>query len=86
MEELKIPVISRLAEYEAPAAEAKIKKNLSNEETIVYNLLSCKPLSLDEIMASSKLSLQRVMGLLLGLEIKRAVKRLAGRQFIRSAD
>jgi len=85
LEELEIPLISSLVLKEGPDdSQAEEKKNLSNDETIVYNLLSCKPLSLDEIITRSGLGLQRLMELLLGLELKRIIKRLPGRQFIRS--
>ena len=57
--------------------------DLTGEEKIVYKNLSREPRYLDEIVRSSGVSVNRAAGLLLGLELRRLVKELPGKNFVR---
>ncbi|MDD4908234.1 MAG: DNA-processing protein DprA [Candidatus Omnitrophica bacterium] len=82
--ELQLPLSEAVTRKDTQNSSAMEKKNLSNDEAIVYNLLSHKPLSQDEALERSGLILPEFMRAILGLEIKRAIVQLPGRQFIRN--
>jgi DNA processing protein len=73
--ELQLPLSEALAHDNTQDDPDMEKKNLSNEEAIVYNLLSCKPLSQDEILERSGLPRPRLAQLLVSLEIKKNIYR-----------
>lgn len=73
--ELQLPLSEAVANKNIPDGSSTEKKNLSNEEAIVYNLLSHKPLSQDEILEQSGFALSRLAQLLVSLEIKRSIRR-----------
>lgn len=54
------------------------------EEAVLYDLLSKQPLFIDEIVESTDFDLSRIMEALLGLQLKKLVKQLPGKQFIRT--
>jgi DNA processing protein len=59
----------------------KVKIEVSGEEKELCNLLSGEPKQIDLISRESGLPTARVLGLLLGLELKGAVKQLTGKRF-----
>ncbi len=63
--------------------QVRIKPKLSEEEKLLYNLISNEPLALDSILERSKLNLPLVMHSLLNLEIKGFIQQRAGRQFVK---
>lgn len=82
IEELALPVRQRLGRGSAPAAA---KNNaLDIKENSLYNLLSCSPLHLDEIAQRAHIGIAEASGLLLGMQLKRIIKELPGKHFIRN--
>jgi DNA processing protein len=59
----------------------KVKIEVTDEEKQLCNLLSGDPKQIDLISRESGLPTSRVLGLLLGLELKGAVKQLTGKRF-----
>ena len=69
--------------------QADISKNntdieLDNEEKVVYNSLSREPLTLDEICQTSGANITEVLTALFRLEMKRAVRQLPGKRFLKN--
>lgn len=58
------------------------KPELTQEEEIIYNLLSDEPKHIDTISRESRLTSNKVLGILLGMEIKGAVRQLPGMSFV----
>jgi len=56
---------------------------LSCAETLLYNIISNQPVSLDDILERTDLGIPDLSPALLGLELKRIIRQLPGRQFIR---
>lgn len=56
---------------------------LSCAETLLYNIISTQPASIDDILERTGLGIPGLSPALLGLELKRMIKQLPGRQFIR---
>jgi len=85
-----------LEEFILPAAgckkeEAGLDKNLSSslpsqgrEECELYGLISGQAVQLDELVEKTALDIPRVSAILLRLEMKKLVKQLPGKQFVRS--
>lgn len=61
------------------------KLNIAEDESILYNLISHQPLCLDDIVGTLNMDVARVSGALLGLQIKKLIKELPGKQFIKVA-
>ena len=59
----------------------KVKIEVTDEEKQLCDLLSGDPKQIDLISRESGLPTSRVLGLLLGLELKGAVKQLTGKRF-----
>jgi DNA processing protein len=60
------------------------KVDLSNHESLLYNMLSDKPLLLDEIADRTGFAIPQISGVLLKLQLRRLIKEVAGKQFIRA--
>jgi predicted Rossmann fold nucleotide-binding protein DprA/Smf involved in DNA uptake len=56
---------------------------LSEEESLIYNLLNSKPLCADELIEASGLSSAKVMAILLKLEMHKSIKQLPGKMYIK---
>ena len=56
---------------------------LSGTEEKILSLISDEPSHVDQIAVRSGMSTSRVMGILLALELKNAVKQIAGKRFVR---
>jgi DNA processing protein len=61
-------------------------ESLSCAESELYNIISDTPLSVDEIVEKTELNLSLITALLLNLVLKKFVRQLPGRQFVRSVD
>lgn len=59
---------------------------LLDREVILYNALSKQPLSLDEIVEKTNISVSSISSMLLKLQIKKLIKQLPGKQFVRSQE
>lgn len=55
----------------------------SQEEQVLYDLVSDRPSALDDILEKSKLNLAAVMEGLLSLEMKQLIRQMPGKQFMR---
>jgi len=70
--------------------ESTLKNNsmpiLSREEVALYNLISKEPMLLDEIVEKSGFDISQISGTLLKLQIRRLIRQLPGKQFIRTAS
>lgn len=58
--------------------------SLASKESLLYNMISSAPLLLDEIIENSGLDASSVLDTLLKLELKKLIRQLPGRQFIRN--
>jgi len=56
---------------------------LSEEEEKVYNMLSPEPLYVDDISQNTSLPANRISGILMRLELKKLLKQLPGKMFVR---
>jgi DNA processing protein len=59
------------------------KFSLSEEDQIIYKIISNEPIQIDEIIEVSKLSASKVSGILLNLELKDLIKEIEGKKFIK---
>ncbi len=59
---------------------------MSEEEEVLYGLLSLDPVSLDEIIAKSGLPSQKVMAALMYLELKGLIKQMPGKFYVRPGN
>ena len=57
--------------------------SLSEEEKILYRLITKEPIQIDEIIEISKLSVGKVSEILLNLELKDIIKEIEGKRFIK---
>lgn len=67
-----------------PLKEDKIIKSLSEEENLIYSLLSSEAISIDELINISNLSIQIVQFNLTMLELKGYIKKLSGQKYIKN--
>lgn len=94
MEELKLREIEPEAGKDRGLEGEKISKkieryvynSLSYDERKVYKILSDESLYIDDVVKESGVELSKVSKVLLGLELKRLVKELPGKQFIRTEN
>lgn len=68
-----------------PTAQANAAVSLGREETLILETLATDTLAPEQLAEKSGLPLPKVTSSLLTLEIKRLVRQLPGRQFVRSA-
>ncbi len=59
---------------------------LTERERSVYDLLSYEPTYIDQVAEGAQLAVSEVSSLLLSLELKGAVKQVAGKRFIKEVD
>jgi len=60
-----------------------VYNSLTDDERKIYKVLSDEPLYIDDVVRGSSVELMRVSKVLLTLELKRLIKELPGKQFIR---
>ena len=79
-----------LAELALPVVNArKLKVNLEpvvceSEESELYDLISDQSIQLDDLVEKTKMDIPRISDILLKLQLKKLIKQLPGRQFIRA--
>ncbi|HEX2056056.1 MAG TPA: DNA-processing protein DprA [Nitrospiraceae bacterium] len=71
----------RLQERRAPTPESR--RDLGNEEALVYDALSCEPQSVDHVIRKTGLTASQVASALLALELKNRVRQLPGNDYLR---
>ena len=81
LEELR-PLIE-IAKEKGKESQDSLRPLLSKEEEIIYDLITQEPKHIDLLIQESKLSAQKVTGILMNLQLKRLVKELSGKNFIR---
>ena len=94
MEELKLHEIEPEAGVGRDLRGEKISKkteryvynSLTDDERKVYKILSDEPSYIDDVVKESDVELSRVSKVLLTLELKRLIKELPGKQFIRTEN
>jgi DNA processing protein len=59
---------------------------LDKDESLVYNLLSSDPKYIDDICRESGIALSRISKILLNLEIKKFVRQMPGKNFVKYTD
>ncbi len=71
-----------------PAVKNRIKNaidaNLNQGESALYDLISNQPVSLDEIAEGLNLDILQIFPMLLKLQVKKLIKPIAGKQYIRN--
>ena len=91
IEELSLHEIEPMAVEDRPINEAKIAKkttryiynSLTHDERRVYKILSDEPSYIDDVVKVSGVESRLAPKVLLALELKRLIKELPGKQFIR---
>jgi len=56
----------------------------SQEETAIYNHLCAQPLQIDELVEKTNMDIPKISGILLQLQLKRLIKQLPGKLYIRN--
>ena len=67
----------------SPQAAVRPLPQLSEEERLVYDAIDASETAIDEITAKTKLPSASVSSTLLGLELKRLIKQLPGKYFVK---
>jgi DNA processing protein len=94
IEELGLHEIEPMAGKEKDLKEEKISNktvryvynSLTEDERKVYKILSDEPLYIDDVVKRSGVELSKVSKVSLALELKRLIKELPGKQFIRTEN
>ncbi|OGW94292.1 MAG: DNA protecting protein DprA [Omnitrophica bacterium RIFCSPLOWO2_02_FULL_45_16] len=91
MEELKLHIIEPMTGEKKYLRDdlinsktgAYICNSLTDDERRVYKTLSDEPLYIDDIIKETKVGIGKIAKALLNLELKRLIKELPGKQFVR---
>lgn len=90
LEELPLPSNMNNGLLSEKQVEERVQKmqsqSLSCAESMLYNIITNCPVSIDEIMEKTDLNISELSNILFKLQIKKIIKQLPGRQFIRSQD
>lgn len=62
---------------------AYIYNSLTDDERKVYKVLSDEPVYIDELVKGSKVKLDKALSVVLSLEMKKLIRELPGKQFVR---
>ncbi|HET6674369.1 MAG TPA: DNA-processing protein DprA [Nitrospiraceae bacterium] len=71
----------RLRTRHVPAQNSR--RHFGNEETLVYDALSCEPQPMDAVIRKTGLTASQVAAALLALELKKCVRQLPGNDYLR---
>lgn len=91
VEELRLSVHEPMSGEEKDKSDKKISKkikayiynSLTDSERKVYKILSDEPMYIDDVVKGSGVEQGRISKVLLGLEMKKIIRELPGKQFIR---
>ncbi len=87
LEELPLPSNMNNGLLSEKQVEERVQKmqsqSLSCAELTLYNIITNCPVSIDEIMEKTDLNISELSNILFKLQIKKIIKQLPGRQFIR---
>lgn len=87
IEELEPLLRGKLKEFKSQHKEIEgvkkenIKGDLTEEEERICRLLSCQPLSLEELVAANQIPLHKIYALLTRLELKKIIRQSGGQVF-----
>jgi len=85
LEEFHLQIAAGISKRQPKIQPAlKADKTLSREEVDLYGLLSQQPLPLDEIVEKADKSVSCIFDILLKLEMKKLIRQLPGKQFLRA--
>ncbi len=85
LEEFVLPAAER--KKDNPAAPVVTNFTAQNEEEkAVYAIVSTQPLQLDELVEKTNMDIPKISDILLKLQLKRLIKQLPGKQYIRNRD
>ena len=81
MPQLEPEMKSRLS---VPAASPQTSAvHFGNHERLVYDALSCEPLTVDHLLERTRLPVSSIMASLLSLELRRRVRQLPGQRYLK---
>lgn len=94
LEELKIVELKSVPDKEMEAIGGKITRqtkayiynSLTDDERAIYKMLSDEPVYIDDILGSSGLDRAKVSKAILSLQLKKLVKEIPGKQFVRTEN
>lgn len=94
LEELKLRKVGPAAIEDKELRDKKIAKktrayiynSLTTDERKVYKILSDEPLYIDDVVRESKVAQTRISKILLNLEMKKVIRELPGKQFVRRGE
>ncbi len=66
-----------------PRSEGKSVDDFGNEEQLVYDALSYDPLTVDQLIEHTRLSVPTVMAALLSLELRQRARQLSGQRYLK---
>jgi len=72
------------ASLDEPGGSRKQTQKLSADESLLYSIISNQSIPLDEIIEKTDFNVPKVTEILLNLQLKRLIKELPGKQFIRN--
>jgi len=75
-----------LEEFGLLEAAVQSKPDAEHPEKVLDNLFSDEPISLDEIVQRTSMRVPEVSAMLLRLQLKKSIKQLPGKQYVRSVD
>lgn len=85
LEEFNLPVTKIHKAKENTPVHLKFDFNHA-EENQLYDLLSSQPIALDEIVEKTNMGISRISDILLRLQVKKLIKQLPGKQFVRNEN
>jgi DNA processing protein len=85
LEEFNLSVETKNAKIEL-TNESITRQDLVGEELLLYNIIPNQPLQLDDIVEKADISISCVSQILLNLQIRKLIKQLPGKQFVRSDE
>ncbi|MFA5062698.1 MAG: DNA-processing protein DprA [Candidatus Omnitrophota bacterium] len=93
IEELEPILINKLKEFKASQTQPEalgVKESLSLEsglddksENRLYGLITRQAVTLDELIGKANMDVSRVSGILLNLQVRKLIRQLPGKQFVR---
>ncbi len=86
IEEFNIPIATKSNKRKVKDTGLESGVCLSGNESLLYNLISDEPVLLDEIAESAGIGIPEISGILLKLQMRKLIRQLPGKQFIRTAS
>jgi len=84
MEEFNIPITVNLDKQEIKETNSGSRVSLSDNESLLYSLISNQPVLLDDIVEKASIAIPEISGILLKLQMCKLIRQLPGKQFIRT--